>query len=145
MEPEEIAAVIGKALGRPVRYQNAPMRLFLKAGRSLGLTDFVIEELSWFLQDYQRGSFGIGAPTSAVIEVGQSQPEDFELIARRYVAATTFSRRTVRSTVVAIRRLAQVLLSATPDPKVIARRLELPRIENAVLAADSDDWQRSHQ
>jgi NAD(P)H dehydrogenase (quinone) len=145
MPPEEIAVAVGKALGRPVRYQNAPMRLFLKAARSLGLTDFVIEELSWFLLDYQRGSFGIGAPTSAVIEVGQSQPEEFELIARRYVAATSFTHRTPRSSVVAIRNLAKILVSATPDPKVIARRLELPTIENAVLAADSADWQSLHQ
>ena len=31
MAPSEIAAIIGKAIGRPVRYQNVPLGMFLKA------------------------------------------------------------------------------------------------------------------
>jgi uncharacterized protein YbjT (DUF2867 family) len=71
MSPDEIAAAIGAALGRNVKYQNAPMRLFLKGARSLGFSNFLIEELS---------CFGIGAPIDAVLEVGHTQPERFELI-----------------------------------------------------------------
>lgn len=145
MSPDEIAADIGEALGRPVKYQNAPMGLFLKAARSLGLSDFLIEELSWFLLDYQRGSFGVGAPTDAVLEVGHSQPESFELIAQRYVALTPFRHRTVKSSVMAVLGLLKTLLSPTPDLNVIAGRLELPTLENAKLAADSELWLSSHQ
>src|SRR5258708_7156827 len=47
LAPAEIAAVIGKALRRPVRYQDAPISLFLKAATSLGLSDFVIAQLYW--------------------------------------------------------------------------------------------------
>jgi hypothetical protein len=145
LSPQEIAATIGKVLGKPVKYQNAPMKLFLKAARSLGLTDFVIEELSWFLQDYQRGSFGIGAPTSAVLDVGQSEPEEFETIARRYVAASAFTHRSAKTTGLAIVNLVKVLLSSTPDPRGIARRLQLPAIDRSILAADSVDWLRVHR
>ena len=145
MSPDEIAAAIGLALGRKVKYQNAPMPLFLKAARSLGLSSFLIEELSWFLQDYQRGSFGIGAPTNAVLEVGRTQPERFELIARRYVAATTFQRRTVKSSALAVINLLKTVMMPAPDLSMIAARLELPTLENAVLAADSKLWLSSHQ
>jgi hypothetical protein len=40
--------------------------------------------------------------------------------------------------------LAEVLLAATPNPPGIARELELPAIEHAVLAADSIDWRNTH-
>jgi hypothetical protein len=45
------------------------MKLFFKVAKSLGISDFVIEELSYFLLDYQRNAFGLGAPTDAVLEV----------------------------------------------------------------------------
>ena len=66
LSPEEIAAIFGKVLGRKVRYQDAPIKLFLKYAKSIGLSEFVLVQLYFFLLDYQRGSFGIGAPTSTV-------------------------------------------------------------------------------
>ncbi|HXX46764.1 MAG TPA: NmrA family NAD(P)-binding protein [Myxococcota bacterium] len=144
LAPDEIAAAIGRALGRPVRYQNAPMRLFLKVAKSLGVSDFVIEELHWFLLDYQRNSFGVGAPTDAVLEVGGAPPESFEEIARRYVAASPFAARTLGSRLGAVGNLLKGLLTPAPDPESIARRLEIPRPAHTALAADSSDWNRSH-
>ena len=69
LSPDEIAATFGKVLGRNVRYQNAPISLFLKFGKSIGLSDFILTQLYFFLLDYQRGSFGVGAPTEAVREI----------------------------------------------------------------------------
>ena len=37
LSPEDIAATYSKVLGRQVRYQNAPLGLFLKVARALGL------------------------------------------------------------------------------------------------------------
>jgi NAD(P)H dehydrogenase (quinone) len=81
LAPADIADVMGKALGRKVRYQNAPLGMFLKAAASLGVSQFVISQLYWFLQDYQRNAFGVGAPTGTVEELTGSAPEDFETIA----------------------------------------------------------------
>jgi len=140
LSPEEIAATIGSVLGRPVRYQNTPMTLFLKVARSLGVPDFVIEELHWFLLDYQRNSFGVGAPTDAVLEVGGTPPESFEEIVRRYVAASPFAKRTVGSRLRAVRNLVKGLLTPAPDPKAIARQLQIPSHAHVALAADSREW-----
>lgn len=144
LAPQEIAAIIGKAMGRRVEYRNAPMNLFLKVARSLAVTDFVIEQLYWFLRDYQRNSFAIGAPTSAVLEVGGAPPEDFEQIVRRYVAASPVVKRTAASKLRAARNLIKGLLTPTPNIDAIARRLEIPRIANAALAADSVEWRNAH-
>jgi len=144
LAPEEIAAIIGQVLGRPVRYQDAPMKLFLKLAKSLGVPEFVIEELHWFLLDYRRNSFGVGAPTDAVLEVGGAPSEPFEQIVRRYVAASPFARRTLGSRLRAARNLAKGLLTRAPDPEAIARRLQMPSPAHRALAADSPDWQRAH-
>jgi len=144
LSPEELARTIGKVLGRPVKYQDAPPQLFFKGARSLGVSDFVIEELSWFLQDYRRGSFALGAPTCAVQDVGHSDPEDFESIVRRYVAASPYAHPSIASMTRAIGNLVRMLLTSAPIPLRIARTLELPYIKHAVLAADSADWLASH-
>ena len=144
LTPEDIASAIGKALGRKVKYQDVPMKLFFKVAKSLGISEFVIEELSHFLLDYQRNAFGIGAPTDAVLEVGGVAPEPFEETARRYVEASGFDRRTFRSNLTAVHNLVAGLLTSAPTPSAIARRLQLPDLNHPVLAAESPSWRASH-
>jgi NAD(P)H dehydrogenase (quinone) len=144
LAPDEIAAVFGQVLGRKVRYQNAPLTLFLKVAKTLGYPDFVITQLYWFLQDYQRNAFGLGAPTDAVLEVGGSPPEPFEPIARRYLAASAATRRTIRSRLRAALHLTQAVLTRAPDLDAIARRGGIPSLSHATLATDSPTWRDSH-
>ena len=144
LAPDEIAAAIGKALGRKVVYRDAPIRLFLKVAKSLGIADFVIEELYWFLQDYQQNAFGLGAPTDAVLEVGGVAPETFEQTAARYVARSGFANRTIRSNLAAIHHLVAGLVTSAPVPAAIAGRLQLPTLNHSVLAAESESWRASH-
>jgi NAD(P)H dehydrogenase (quinone) len=145
LAPADIADVMGKALGRKVRYQNAPLGMFLKAAASLGVSQFVISQLYWFLQDYQRNAFGVGAPTGTVEELTGSAPEDFETIARRYIAASPFA---VRGLVGAMREaagLAIALLARTPDIKSMEARFGVPRIANFALASESPAWRMTHK
>jgi NAD(P)H dehydrogenase (quinone) len=144
LSPDDIAAIMAKVLGRPVKYQNAPMTLFLKASTALRLPDFVVEELSWFLLDYQRNAFGLGAPTAAVLEVGGAAPEDFETILRRYVAASPVVRRSVGARGRALAKLMKALLAKAPDPAAIAERLQLPPLAHARLASESRNWLGTH-
>jgi NAD(P)H dehydrogenase (quinone) len=144
LAPPDIAAIMARVLGRPVRYQDAPTTLFLKAARSLGIAPFVIEELVWFLRDYRRNAFGIGAPTADVLDVGGSPPEDFETIVRRYVAADPAARRTPAARARAIANLMRALMTPAPDVTTIATRLALPALAHARLAADSTPWLESH-
>jgi NAD(P)H dehydrogenase (quinone) len=145
LSPDQIAATFGKVLGTKVKYQNVGMSLFLKAAKALAIPDFVIEELYWFLQDYQRNSFGIGAPTSAVLDVGGNQPEDFEKIVRRYVSSYARAKRTPLARLRAIANLLKTATTRTPDPTSIARRLAIPKTTHATLAADSALWKATHE
>jgi uncharacterized protein YbjT (DUF2867 family) len=144
MSPDEIAATFGKVLGRRVKYQNAPIALFLKVAKSMGYSDYVISQLNFFLLDYQRNSFGVGAPTDAVREVSGSSPEDFESIVRRYVADSPLVEQSLGAKLRAARRLVNALLTRAPRVEAIAARLELPRTAHAMLAAESAAWRSSH-
>jgi len=144
MDPDQIAAAIGAALGRPVRYQDAPLPLFLKVAKSLGIPKFVISQLYWFLKDYQQGAFGLGAPTDAVLEVGGAPPEPFEAIARRYVAVTPAARRSLGGWLREAAGLAAALATPKPDIAAIEARYGLPALTTAKLAMDSTDWRDAH-
>lgn len=144
LSPEDIATTFAKILGRPVKYQNAPLPLFLKVAKSLQLSEFVIEQLYWYLQDYQRNVFAIGAPTDAVIDIGGLPPEDFEQIGRRYLAAYGRARRTAANTLHVICNVLTAIVRPTPNLAAISRRLAIPQIKHATLAADSPLWLSTH-
>ena len=144
LAPTDIAEAMGNAIGRKVRYQNIPMGMFLKAAVSLGISEFVITQLYWFLQDYQQNSFAVGAPTEAVEKLTGGAPEDFETIARRYVAASPFAIRGLAGVMRELAGLAAALLARTPDICKMETRLGVPRISNFALAADSPAWQTTH-
>jgi NAD(P)H dehydrogenase (quinone) len=144
LSPPEIAETFARVLGRPVRYQNAPLGLFLKVARTLGVGDYVISQLHWFLLDYQRGSFAVGAPTDVVREVAGTAPDPFEAIVRRYVQGSPFARRTLGAGTRALSGILRSMLTRGPDLERIASRLELPRLPGATLAADSPRWKAAH-
>jgi NAD(P)H dehydrogenase (quinone) len=134
LSPDEIAAVFAKVLWRKVRYQNAPMNLFLKFGRSIGLSDFILTQLYFFVLDYQRGSFAVGAPTGVVREIGGREPEDFETIVRRYLARSSFSKRRMALVARAAWNMARAIATPVPDLKALALTLNIPSIPHASLA-----------
>jgi uncharacterized protein YbjT (DUF2867 family) len=140
MAPSEIAGIIGKATGRPVRYQNVPLGMFLKAASALGISEFVISQLYWFLQDYQQNAFGVGAPTTAVEELTGGAPEEFEAIARRYAGASKLAVRGLGGAIREAAGLMTALLARKPNVSRIETRFGLPRIDNFALAADSLEW-----
>ena len=145
LSPDDIASTFARVLGRSVRYQDAPMNLFLKFAKSVGLSEFLIVQLHAFLKDYQRGSFGIGAPTAVVPEIGGRPAENFETIVRRYVAGSGLAKRSFSATTRAAWNLIRATATSRPDLDAIAERQNLPAISHASLAADSPAWLRSHQ
>jgi hypothetical protein len=58
----------------------------MKAARMAGIPIDVMSNLRYYIDDHNLGAFELGAPTSDVFDVTGSPAEDFETIARRYVA-----------------------------------------------------------
>ena len=135
---------MGTALGRRVKYQDVPVPMFLKVASSLGISEFVISQLYWFLQDYQAGSFGVGAPTDVVERIAGSAPEDFLTIARRYVAASPLAVRGISGALREVSGVLAALMARKPDLTRIDAALGAPQVEGYVLAKQSPGWVATH-
>jgi uncharacterized protein YbjT (DUF2867 family) len=144
LAPSDVAEKMGGALGRKIRYQDVPLTMFLKAATSLGISEFVISQLYWFLQDYQMNAFGVGAPTNIVEEIAGVPPEDFETIARRYVTRSPAAFRGLLGVLREAGGLAAALLARTPNIASIEARLGAPRLPSFALALHSQSWLSTH-
>lgn len=144
LAPNEIAEAIGAALNRRVRYQDVPLPIFLKAASSLGISEFVVSQLYWFLQDYQGNAFGVGAPTNVVEEIAGVAPEDFVSIARRYAAVSPDAVRGMTGALREVSGLLAALLARKPNVDRIEARLGAPRLESYALANNSSVWMGTH-
>lgn len=144
LSPDQIAATFGKVLRRPVKYRDVPLSMFSKVAKALGLPDFVIAQLHWYFQEYQKNAFGQGAPTNALVDVTGQPPEDFETIVRRYVATSPYARRSVGSRLRAVMGLGKILLTPSPDVEAIARTQDFASSRPATLAVDSALWRETH-
>lgn len=141
LSPQNIAEALGNVVGRKVKYVDVPLSMFGKIGRSLGLPDYTTGQVLHYLEDYKRNAFGRGAPTNVVEEIGGHPAEDFETIARRYLASG--ARRTIGSRTGALYRLSRGMLHGIPNLEVIARKEDY-KIPHVTLAADSADWLATH-
>lgn len=142
LSPQEIAGALSSAMGRKVKYINVPLGMFGKIGRSLGLPDYTTGQVLHYLADYQRNTFAKGAPTNVVEEIGGRPAEDFETIARRYLAPSM--KRTVGTRIGATNRLMMGMLKGMSNLKVISR-LDDYKLTNPTYSADSTSWLESHE
>ncbi len=141
LSPQEIAGALSAATGRKVRYINVPLSMFGKIGRSLGLPDYTTGQVLHYLADYQLNAFGKGAPTNVVEEIGGSPAEDFETIARRYLAPTM--KRTIGTRVGTSRRMMMGMMKGITNLKVISK-VDDYKLTNVTYSADSKAWLETH-
>src|SRR5512140_2216579 len=121
LSPIDIAAVYSKVLGRPVKYVDLPVALFRKAMRALRISAFEQSQLRWYLEDYRRDAFAVNAPSDAVAVVGGCEPESFESITRRYVAARPEAQRSGGGTLQALWNGVRILATPALDLDRFAR------------------------
>jgi NAD(P)H dehydrogenase (quinone) len=84
---EDMAGILSTVLGRTVRYVDVPLWLVRRIMNGMGFSDYAIAQTSEYFLDYQHNAFAVGAPTDVVRTMTGREPDDFETIARRYVAA----------------------------------------------------------
>lgn len=141
---ENMAKAIGRAVGRPVRFVPTPTWLYLKGARMAGLPIDLMSGVRYYIEDYKRGAFELGAPTTDVFDLTGQSPEDFETIARRYAAALPRSQRTFGNWV---REFAQFMIGPlSPGFRFdrYDRELRRPFPSEPQFAPDSKVWRREH-
>ncbi len=144
LSPQDIAAILGKVLGRKVIYRNAPMRMLSKIMRDrLSLYNLAVYEQ--YVIDYQKNAFGVNAPTDVVRRITGREAEDFETIARRYVATTEGVRPSFAIQFKLM--LGMIILLLRPAPKTAPYLAldEFSERSHVVFSADSPEWRQSHE
>ena len=140
---EDMAAAIGRAVGRPVRVAPTPAWMFLKTARMAGYPIDLLSNLRYYIDDHRRGVFELGAPTTDVLDVTGRPAEDFETIARRY-AALPGNQRTLGNR---LRAFAEFLMAPfVPGYNFdrYDRELRRPFPSSPQFAPESEIWRREH-
>jgi uncharacterized protein YbjT (DUF2867 family) len=140
---KEMAAIMGRVVGRAVRHVNMPLWMFYKAARMDGFDHFLLSQMGAYLQDHDGGAFGLGGATDHVFEVTGRQPESFEAITRRY-AAQPQAQRTAGNFMRAFAGFMSVPMRPGFNPRRFARTLWTPQPRTPVLSADSALWRQEH-
>ncbi|GHO99284.1 NmrA family transcriptional regulator [Reticulibacter mediterranei] len=143
LSPQEIAAILGKVLGRKVTYRNTPMQMLSKIMRSqLSLYNLAIYEQ--YVIDYQKNAFAVNAPTDVVRRITGREAEDFETIARRYAATTPEARRSFATQFKLMLMMIFSMLRSAPRTAPYLALDEFSQRSHVVFSADSPEWRRSH-
>lgn len=143
LSSDDMAKAIGRAVGRSVRFVPTPAWLFMKAARMAGFPIDLFSGIRYYIEDYERGAFELGAPTTDVLDVTGRPPEDFETITRRY-AAPFRNQRTFGNWLRELARFLLTPLSPGFNLDRYDRELRRPFPSEPQFAPDSIVWRREH-
>lgn len=148
LSPDEIAAAMGRALGRRVRYRDIPEKMMLKALKALPPSNYseaAVSQLKIYADEYRRGAFAVNAPTRDVALVGGREPESFESIVRRAVAERPGLQPSFWRTLGALGGFLKILVTRPPDTARIEEAKDFVRLADPLFSQDDAAWQASHQ
>jgi uncharacterized protein YbjT (DUF2867 family) len=142
LSPDDIAGILGKVLDRKVKYQDASVKMFAKASRALGFSDFEISQVRHYADALRHGAFEIGAPTDHVELITGQKPESFEGIARRYLADPSLidPRLTNYGKLETISFMMRMMLARVPDFDRWERDSGHPMLNAPIRAPDNEEW-----
>ncbi|MFT7137289.1 MAG: NAD(P)H dehydrogenase (quinone) [Akkermansiaceae bacterium] len=148
LSPNEIAAAMGRVLGRKVKYQDISPNMMLKAIKAVSPPNYsvmLLEALKYYTDEYRRGAFAINAPTQDVANVGGRTPESFESIARRYLAEHPELTPSFAGKLKAIAGFLKILLTRAPDVKAIEIEKDFVMLKNPKSCLDDAEWCEHHE
>ena len=137
-----MAEILTRVVGRTVHYRPVSIDMFIKSATAQGISAFEVSQLRQYAEDIRRDAFAVGGPTSHVEELTGRAPEDFESIARRYVADPDlivhgFSSGTK---VGAVLGLLKMMLTRVIDFDRWEADRGHPMLSGPQLAPDSSEW-----
>jgi len=144
LSPNEMAAIMGKVLGRKVRYVDAPDWMVMKALISQGFPATMVAQLVIYAEEYRRGTFALNAPNNVVRDLTGQESEDFETITRRVVAERPEAQQTIGNKLKGIWNFLRVPFTFGTNPEAIVRRAEHVLLKSPTLNRDSQSWVGTH-
>ncbi len=148
LSPNDIAVVMGKALGRRVRYRNISENMMLKALKAhppSNYSEAAVSQLAVYADEYRRGTFAVNAPTTDVHTVGGRQPKDFETIVREAVAQRPDLRPSFARRLQAMAGFIKLLATKPPSLSAIEADKDFVQLNNPAFSQDDPAWCDTHQ
>lgn len=139
----DMAATIQKVLGSRIFPVNLPMWMFVKAARLQGVSPFVLSSFRYYVEDHKHGAFEFGAPTTDVYELTGRPAEDFETIARRYMALP-FARQTLANRLCAFMNFNLVPFTPGYNLDQFEREQFHPMPPMPQFAMENERWRTEH-
>ncbi len=141
LSPHDIAGILTRVVGRKVKYQDSSIKMFAKAAKALGVSEFEIAQIRYYAEELRHGAFEIGAPTDHVELVTGRKPESFESIARRYLANPSLidPRLAKGGKLKALAFMFRMMLKRVPNFDRWERDRGHPMLNEPVLAQDSPE------
>ncbi|QDG75814.1 NmrA family NAD(P)-binding protein [Labrenzia sp. PHM005] len=147
LSPNDIAAAMGRALGRKVSYMDISEKMMTKALRAhppSNYSEAAVSQLAIYAEEYRRGAFAVTAPTDHVAKVGGRLPETFESIVRRTIAERPDLKARFSKRIGALAGFAKMLLTPALDLDEIQRERDYVRIAQPQFCQDTPEWQETH-
>lgn len=147
LSPNEIAAAMGRALGRKVRYMDISQKMLTKALRALppaNYSEAAVSQLAIYADEYRRGSFAVNAPTDDVERVGGQVAESFESIVRRTIASRPDLRSSLLRRFGAMVGFMKIILTPALDLNRIQRDRDYVLLEQSKFSQETPEWRQSH-
>ncbi|WP_306261206.1 NmrA family NAD(P)-binding protein [Pararhizobium sp. IMCC21322] len=148
LSPNDIAAAMGRVLGREVKYQNISESMMLKALKALppdNYSEAAVSQLKIYADEYRRGTFAVNAPTQHVLKIGGRVPEDIETIIRREVSERTDLKPGFARTAKAMVGFLKVLATTAPNTSAIEASKDFVQLARSEFCQESEFWQQTHQ
>ena len=145
ISPHDVADILTDVVGRKVRYQDVSTKMFLKAAKAQGVSDFEIGHIGAYFEELRGGTYAVGAPTDHVQEVLGRPPETFETAARRYIAQPDLIAPGLRAgtKLEALSFMVKMMLTRAPDADHWALERGHPILREPLLAHDNPDWRKA--
>ena len=145
ISPHDMANILTDVVGRKVTYQDASLKMYLKAAKVQGVSDFEISHIGFYSKEIRGGTYAVGAPTDHVQQICGRLPESFETAARRYIAQPDLIAPGLKAgtKLEALTFLVRMMLTRAPDPVAWAQERGHPMLRDPLLAHDSRDWREA--
>jgi NAD(P)H dehydrogenase (quinone) len=142
LSPHDIAGILTNVTGRKVKYKDSSIKMFAKAAKALGASEFEISQIRYYAEEIRHGAFEMGAPTDHVELVTGRKPESFESIARRYLdnPSLIHPRLAKGGKLAAFAFAIRMMLTRVPNFDQWERDKGFPMLNEPVLAHDSEEW-----
>ncbi len=142
LSPHDIAGILTDVTGRKVKYKDASIKMFSKAAKALGISNFEIAQIHHYAEEIRHGAYEAGGVTDHVERVTGRKPESIESIARRYLDNPSLidPRLAKGGRLSALAFMIRMMLTRVPNFDQWERDQGYPMLNEPVLAQDSEEW-----